>query len=124
MNKKEENGSEDEYLSDEDMELSVPLVPEAPKQKSLKPDLHSEVIGDMERLKGPGKKVILVNCGRCKRVIAIPVPKKIVENSEIPVVPISFVHKNGENEDQHCITIYVDHDYDVRRQRLSDVILS
>ena len=44
--------------------------------------------------------------------------------SELPIVPISFVHKNLETKDQHCITIHLDHDFDIRRQRLSDVVLS
>ena len=69
-------------------------------------------------------KVVLVNCERCKAVIPIPVPKKVVIESEIPIVPVSYVHKNLENKDQHCITIHLDHDFDIRRQRLSDVVIA
>ena len=52
------------------------------------------------------------------------IPKKIIIDSELPIIPISYVHKNKQKEDQHCITIYIDHDFDIRRQRISDVILS
>ena len=69
-------------------------------------------------------KVVLVNCDRCKAVIPIPVPKKVVSESELPIVPVSYVHKNLDKKDQHCITIHLDHDFDIRRQRLSDVVIS
>ena len=78
----------------------------------------------MKFLESPNTKVILVNCERCKAVIPVPVPKKAVLDSELPVVPISYVHKNLQKEDQHCLTIHLDHDFDIRRQRISDVVIS
>jgi len=59
-----------------------------------------------------------------RAVIPVPVPKKIILKSELPVVPFSFVHKNPNQKDQHCITLHLDHDFDIRRQRLSDVVIS
>ena len=50
--------------------------------------------------------------------------KNVVLNSELPIVPISYVHKNLANQDLHCITIHVDHDFDIRRQRISEVIIA
>jgi len=116
------------YLSEEDIELDIPELPEAPKKKekiSLKsPGISPEIIDGMKKMKSKEIEVVLVNCGRCGNIIPIPIPKKVVLNSELPVVPISYVHKNKENKDQHCITVHVDHDFDIRRQRISDVILS
>jgi len=112
----------------EDIELAIPSVPEPPKQKERlsinSPDLAPDVLTRIKKIESSEMKVVLVNCERCKAVIPIPVPKKVVIESELPIVPISFVHKNLENEDQHCITIHLDHDFDIRRQRLSDVVLS
>ena len=116
-----------EFTSDEYRDLGIPSLPEAPKKKEKitikSPGLSTDLIKTIKELEKPGIKVVLVNCERCKEVIAIPVPKKFVLKSELPVVPISFVHNNSD-KDQHCITIHLDHDFDVRRQRLSDVIIS
>ena len=116
------------YLSEEDVELNIPELPEAPKKKekiTLKsPGISPEIIDGMKKMKSKEIEVVLVNCERCGNIIPIPIPKKVVLNSELPVVPISYVHKNKENKDQHCITIHVDHDFDIRRERISDVILS
>ena len=116
------------YLSKEDVELDIPELPEAPKKKekiTLKsPGISPEIIDGMKKMKSKEIEVVLVNCERCGNIIPIPIPKKVVLNSELPVVPISYVHKNKENKDQHCITIHIDHDFDIRRQRISDVILS
>jgi len=116
------------YLSEEDIELDIPELPEAPKKKekiTLKsPGISPEIIDGMKTMKSKEIEVVLVNCERCGNIIPVPIPKKVVLNSELPVVPISYVHKNKENKDQHCITIHIDHDFDIRRQRISDVILS
>ena len=117
-----------EDSNNEDKELAIPSVPEPPKQKEISPlnspDLSSGVLERIKKVESNITKVVLVNCERCKAVIPIPVPKSVVIESELPIVPISFVHKNLKNEDQHCITIHLDHDFDIRRQRLSDVVLS
>lgn len=116
------------YLSEEDIELDIPELPEAPKKKekiTLKsPGISPEIIDGMKKMRSEEIEVVLVNCERCGNIIPIPIPKKVVLNSELPVVPISYVHKNKENNDQHCITVHIDHDFDIRRQRISDVILS
>ena len=117
-----------EYSSEDDINLEIPLVPEAPKKKEKisldSPNLTPDVLERIKKIESPEMKVVLVNCERCKAIIPVPIPRKSVLESELPVVPISFVHKNLQNTDQHCITIHVDHDFDVRRQRISDVVLS
>ncbi|MFX0003631.1 MAG: hypothetical protein ACFE9C_13030 [Candidatus Hodarchaeota archaeon] len=117
-----------DYLTKEHLKLEIPVVPEAPKKKEkLTLDtskVSNDVLKRMKKYESPDTKVVLVNCERCEAVIPVPVPKKAVLDSELPVVPISYVHKNLQNEDQHCLTIHLDHDFDIRRQRLSDVIIS
>ena len=117
-----------ERLEEPDKDLHTPEVPEPPKEKfRIKLDSSSMSIDvgnspnniDTEETKG-----VLVNCARCNQILTIPIPKKKILNSELPVVAISFVHKNKEGLDQHSITIYLDHDFDIRRQRYSDVIIS
>ena len=109
-------------------ELDIPLVPESPKQKDKitinSPGLSADLVTQMKKLESVKNKVVLVNCERCKEIIAVPIPKAFVLKSELPVVPISFIHKNSKKKDQHCITLHLDHDFDIRRQRISDVVFS
>ena len=117
-----------DYLSKEDLKLEIPVVPEAPK-KSEKltldtSNLSTDVLKRIKKIESPKVKVVLVNCERCKAIIPVPIPKKAVLDSELPVVPISYVHKNLQKKDQHCLTIHLDHDFDIRRQRISDVVIS
>lgn len=125
---KEEKETKSSYLSNEDLELDIPIVPEAPKQKDKitldTSNLSADVLERMKRYESSTVKVVLVNCERCKAIIPVPVPKKAVLKSELPVVPISYVHKNLQKKDQHCLTIHLDHDFDIRRQRISDVVIS
>ncbi|MFX1601083.1 MAG: hypothetical protein ACFFB6_10845 [Promethearchaeota archaeon] len=127
ISKKEEE-TKTEYLSKEHLNLDIPVVPEAPK-KSEKITLHTsnlskDVLERIKKIESPDVKVVLVNCERCKAIIPVPVPKNAVLDSELPVVPISYVHKNLQKKDQHCLTIHLDHDFDIRRQRISDVVVS
>jgi len=114
--------------SNEEFELDVPPVPEIPKRKDKltanSPGLSTDLLEKMKKLKSKDTKVVLVNCERCAGVIPVPIPKKVIIKSELPVVPVSFVHKNSMGRDQHCITIHLDHDFDIRRQRISDVVIS
>jgi hypothetical protein len=114
--------------SEEDLELNIPSVPESPKQKDKitvnSPGLSPDLVTQMKKLGTTKNKVVLVNCERCKEIIAVPIPKNFVLKSELPVVPISYIHKNSKKKDQHCITLHLDHDFDIRRQRISDVVFS
>ena len=128
VSSKKEKDVNSDYLTKELLELEIPVVPEAPKKKEKltlgDSKVSNDVLKRMKKYESPNIKVVLVNCERCKAVIPVPVPKKAVLDSELPVVPISYVHKNLQNQDQHCITIHLDHDFDIRRQRLSDVVIS
>ena len=116
------------FSTEEDFELDIPLVPESPKQKDKitinSPGLSPDLVTKMKKLGSGKNKVVLVNCERCKEIIAVPIPRAFLLKSELPVVPVSYVHKNSKKKDQHCITLYLDHDFDIRRQRISDVVFS
>lgn len=113
------------YITDEDLEMDIPLVPEAPKKLTVNSrGLSTDLLVEMKKLESEKIKVVLVNCERCNKIIPVPIPKKFISKSKLPVVPISYIHKNPQNKDQHCITLHVDHDFDIRRQRISDVVFS
>jgi len=127
-NLKSENVKENiKDKSKENIDLNIPEIPEAPKKKERitlsSPGISTDLLDKIKKLEQKNIKVVLVNCERCKEVIPVPIPKNSIKKSELPVVPISFIHKNSRRKDLHCITLYVDHDFDIRRQRISDVIL-
>jgi len=100
----------------EDVELGIPLVPESPKKKNKltinSPGLSTDLLQKLKRLESENVKVVLVNCERCREIIPVPIPKNYVIKSDLPVVPISYVHSNSKLKDQHCITLHLDHDFD------------
>ncbi|MFX1589666.1 MAG: hypothetical protein ACFFC1_16060 [Promethearchaeota archaeon] len=122
------NNKKPKSESNEKFELDAPPVPEAPKKKEKltanSPGLSTDLLEKMKKLKSKGTKVVLVNCERCAEIIPVPIPRKVIIKSELPVVPVSFIHKNPMGKDLHCITIHLDHDFDIRRQRISDVVIS
>jgi len=117
-----------EYASEEDLDLGIPMIPEPPKKKETisanTSGLSPDILERMQDMEADGVKVVLINCDRCGEVIPVPVPRDIVLNDGLPVVPITYVHFNGDNKDQHCITLYLDHDFDIRRQRESSVVIA
>ena len=124
--KKEKRSDKGHIIEDDD--LNVPEIPEPPK-KMVKltqnsPGLSAQILKEVKNLENEINKVVLVNCERCKDVIAVPIPREFIIASKIPVVPVSFVHKNPNGKDLHCITLFLDSDFDIRRQRISDVVIS
>jgi len=117
-----------DFSTVEEVELGIPLVPESPKKKNKltinSPGLSADLLQKLKRLESDNIKVVLVNCERCREIIPVPIPKNYIIKSDLPVVPISYVHSNSQMKDQHCITLHLDHDFDIRRQRISDVVFS
>lgn len=118
----------DKTKPNQELNLEVPPIPEAPKKKDQitinSPGLSTDLLEKIKALKSKDNEVVLVNCERCKNVIPIPIPKNLIFKSELPIVPISYIHKNLKGRDLHCITIHLDHDFDIRRERISDVVIS
>ncbi len=124
---KGEEGEGYEYSSEEDKDLGIPIIPEPKKKKKIALEssgLSIDVLDHMKDMDTKDVKIVLIKCDRCKDVIGIPVPRNLILESDLLVTPVSYVHYNKENKDQHCITVYLDHDFDMRRKRLSDVIIS
>ncbi len=124
--KKEKRSDKNNKIEVDD--LDVPEIPEPPKRKvkltQNSPGLSAQILKEAKDLENEINKVVLVNCERCKEIIAVPIPREVIITSKIPVVPISYVHKNPKGKDLHCITLYLDSDFDIRRQRISDVVIS
>lgn len=118
----------DKTKPNQELNLEVPPIPEAPKKKDQitinSPGLSTDLLEKIKALKSKDNEVVLVNCERCKNVIPIPIPKNLILKSELPIVPISYIHKNLKGRDLHCITLHLDHDFDIRRERISDVVIS
>jgi hypothetical protein len=72
-----------------------------------------------QSIKNPEVKVILVECEICGRAITVPIPKLLIEESDLPITEITYVH----SEPPHALTAYLDKDFAVRRRRASQVIL-
>lgn len=115
------------YSSKENQDLEVPSVPIAPNKKekitSKSPGLSTNLLKKIKALESDSVKVVLVRCERCEEIIAVPITKVAIINSKLPIVPFSYVHMNSKGKDQHCIILHLDHDFDIRRQRISDVII-
>ena len=90
---------------------------------SESPGLSTDLLKKMKSLESDSIKVVLVSCERCGEIIVVPINKAAIVDSKLPVVPFSYVHMNAKGRDQHCITLHLDHDFDIRRQRISDVII-
>ncbi|MEJ2296287.1 MAG: hypothetical protein P8Y23_16180, partial [Candidatus Lokiarchaeota archaeon] len=102
--KKDKKSDEKAIIKVDD--FNIPEVPEPPK-KEIKlsqdsPGLSAQILKEIKNLENDINKVVLVNCERCKEVIAIPIPRDYIINSKIPVVPVSYVHKNPKGRDLHC----------------------
>ena len=67
-----------------------------------------------------GEKKIYVRCERCEKTLAVKIPKQLVLDNELEVVPVSIIH--GEGAEKHILTVHLDGDFKSRRDRVSDMI--
>ena len=95
-------------------------IPEIPMRKKIEINAKDLVTKDIteQSIKNPEVKVILVECEICGRAITVPVPKLLIEKSNLPITEITYVH----SEPPHALTAYLDKDFAVRRRRASNVI--
>ncbi|TFG18825.1 MAG: hypothetical protein EU530_08005 [Promethearchaeota archaeon] len=63
-------------------------------------------------------KFVLIECEICSKTISMPVPRKIIQNSTLPVTDVTYIHGNP----QHAITAQLDVDFAVRRRRTSQIV--
>ncbi len=63
-------------------------------------------------------KFVLIECQICNETINMPIPRKIIQESPLPVTDVTYVHGDPE----HALTAQLDRDFAVRRRRASVVV--
>ncbi len=106
-------------LMDNGLDDDIPAVP-VPKAKQVAVGISQMVFASNRYINDPNYTHVLVECDLCGGVIKMPVPTTFVKDSKLPVVPITYVH--GDQGIRHPILVYLDHDFQVRRTRLSYLI--
>lgn len=97
-------------------------IPQVPVRKKIEPK-YENITVPTENEKDTSSsdsdiKRILIECQICKKVIRMPVPKKIIEESPLPVTDVTYVH----GDPPHAVTAQLDKDFEVRRRRSAPVI--
>ncbi len=108
-----------EYASAEEAELDIPLPPPPKAKQTANVEVSDLVFFDDKFINNPDYQYILIECEGCGGVIKMPVPKSVVLNSPLPVVPVTYVHGK---ESRHAILAHLDHDFQVRRIRFSHLV--
>ncbi len=110
-----------------DSKVFAPEVPSPPKKPPIPLNVHElsdEILEKINQIDSEDTKAVLVNCERCKNTIVIPVPKKKVLEFNSKEILVTYIHKNIDNEDKHCITFELDSNFHVQLPRVADVIIS
>jgi hypothetical protein len=102
--------------------VPVPGMMHLPVPTGTPPPVPGEDASKKKRPSGPveGEKKIYVRCERCNKTISVNIPRKLVLDNELEVVPISIVH--GEGDQRHVLTVFLDPDFKSRRDRVSDLL--
>src|SRR5271157_702874 len=111
------------YANEEEANLDIPLPP-PPKgaKEELNLEMSELVFTDDKYADDPNYQHILIMCEWCGGVIKMPVPKDVVLSSDLPVVPVTYVH--GAEGNKHALLAHLDHDFQVRRRRFSHLVES
>ena len=80
-------------------------------------------ISSSKKSKSSDTKFVLIHCDRCYKVIHVPIPEKLIQDSTLTRIPITFIHENHEFKDPHAMTLYLDKNYGDRDTRLSDMLI-
>lgn len=100
----------------DDMDLNIPLPP---KKKPIQISSDLQMLDELAKKDTPETKYILIECPMCgEKPIMMPVPKKYVLDAKEPVVEVSYIHGNPK----HSIVAQLDHDFQVRRRRSSQIV--
>ncbi len=113
---KEQN---EEKLEMKDEKLSIPEapIPKDKKKKLAPPVLDKKIFSDL-KINEKTHKIVIVECDRCGGPISVPVPIKMIEESEVPVVEFTYTH----GDPMHCLIVQLDKNYNERRRRTTDLI--
>jgi hypothetical protein len=87
-------------------------IPEIPMKKAI-------VVKKGEVRKDTNEtNFVLIECQLCNKTINMPVPRKIIQNSSLPVTDVTYIHGSPE----HALTAQLDKDFAVRRRRASVIV--
>ena len=94
----------------DDKDLGIPAVP---MKKPIVVKQGARLRKDTDQT-----KFVLIECQICNTTINMPVPKKFILNSPLPVTDVTYIHGSP----QHAITAQLDKDFAVRRRRASMIV--
>nr|MDO8084850.1 hypothetical protein [Candidatus Sigynarchaeum springense] len=103
--------------------ITPPGMGGLPVPTGTPPPIPGEEEGKKKKPSGPieGEKKIYIRCERCNKTLAVGIPRKLVLDNELEVVPVSIVH--GEGDQKHILTVFLDPDFKSRRDRVSDMLV-
>ncbi len=109
----------EEKLGMKDEKLSIPEapLPKDQKKKLSVPVLDKKIFTDL-KINEKTHKPVIVECDRCGGPISVPVPIKLITESDVPVVEFSYSH----GEPPHCLIVQLDKNFNERRRRTTDLI--
>ena len=88
-------------------------IPQVPRKKPVVVKQQGMIRKDTD-----STKFVLIECQICKKTITMPVPRKIIQESPLPVTDVTYIHGNPE----HAIVAQLDRDFAVRRRRASVIV--
>jgi hypothetical protein len=88
-------------------------IPEVPMKKAIIVKKGATLRKDTEET-----KFVLIECQICDKTINMPVPRKLILESPLPVTDVTYIHGNPE----HALTAQLDKDFAVRRRRASFIV--
>jgi hypothetical protein len=105
-------------LTDEMLNIPPPPMKKAINAKINELDLDIPNMDEIMKKDTDEIKHILVEDTIDNKNIIVPVPRELVLNAKEPVVEITYI----TGDPKHAVVIQVDHDFQVRRRRASQVI--
>ncbi|MHA1698738.1 MAG: hypothetical protein ACTSWN_07880, partial [Promethearchaeota archaeon] len=96
---------------------SIPPVPPMPGNIKNTNELKSNVkVIPAKDIKGVKK--IFVKCDRCDKTFIIDLPRRLVLSNPQEVVPVTLLHA-----DDHALTVYLDRNFESRRDYISEIFV-
>nr|MDO8083245.1 hypothetical protein [Candidatus Sigynarchaeum springense] len=96
--------------------LNAPPIPKIPP-------IAGDACGDFTKKKQAatpeqlaGEKRIFVKCERCDKTFIIDLPRRLVLESPLEVVPVTILHNAN-----HALTVYLDQNFESRRDYISEI---
>jgi len=104
----------------DDSQLNIPQIPIKKALNAKVDKIHLDIpnLDEIAKRDSASIKNIVIEDTLIKKNIVIPIPRKMVLDAKEPVVEISYIY----NDPLHSVVVQLDHDFQVRRCRVSSVI--